>query len=172
MQTESASFTAADLPRFFEEILVWDVRATADRLRRANARVHQLAARIPDGAPSDSAEWNAKEVLAHIVVLSRAYGVFGYMVAKGKLTELPLESVITQRDVVGAEMAARPVADIVAELDRQNQRTLEFLAGATPEELRRTVKVEYGEITAEHVIRVPLVSHFEQHLDQLEAALA
>jgi hypothetical protein len=80
--------------------------------------------------------------------------------------------VITQRDVVGAEMAARPVADIVAELDRQNQRTLEFLAGATPEELRRTVKVEYGEITAEHVIRVPLVSHFEQHLDQLEAALA
>jgi hypothetical protein len=172
MQTESASFTAADLPHFMEEILVWDVRATADRLRHANARVHQLAERIPDGAPTDAAEWNAKEVLAHIAVLSRAYGVFAYMVAKGRLTELPLEGVIMQRDVVGAEMAAMPVAEIVAELDRQNQRTLEFLAAATPEELRRTLKVEHGEVTADYLIRLPLVSHFEQHLDQLEAALA
>jgi len=172
MQTESAAFTAADLPRFFSEIQVFDTRNTAERLTRANARVHDLAGRIPDVAPTDSPEWNAKEVLAHIAVLSRAYGVFGYMVAKGKLPELPLEAVITQRDVVGAEMAAKPVAEIVDEIDRQNQRTLKFLAEATTEELRRTVKVEYGEVTAEYLIRLPLVSHFEQHLDQLEAALA
>jgi hypothetical protein len=172
MQTESAAFTAADLPRFFEEILVWDARATADRLRRGNQRMHELAERIPDNAPGAGEDWNAKEILAHIAVLSRAYGVFGYMVAKGKLTELTMESVITQRDVVGAEMAARPVAEIVAEVERQHQRTLKFLEEATPEELLRKVKVENGEVTADYLVRLPLVAHMEQHLDQLEKALA
>jgi uncharacterized damage-inducible protein DinB len=172
MQTESASFTAADLPRFLEEILVWDVKATAHRLRAASARVHELAAGIPDEAVESSRGWSAKEVLAHIAVLSRAYGVFGYMVAKGRLTELKLEDVITQRDTLGAELAARPVAEILAEIDRQHQRTLEFLAEATPEELKRSVRVEHGEITAEHLVRVPLVAHLEQHVAQLEEALA
>jgi DinB superfamily len=171
MQTESAAFTVADLPHFFEEILVWDAKATADRLRRGNQRMHELAPRIPDGAPEASEGWNAKEVLAHIAVLSRAYGVFSYMVAKGKLTDLTMESVITQRDVVGAEMAARPVADIVAEADRQHQRTLKFLAEVTPGELLRTVKIEHGELTVEYLLRLPLVAHLEQHLDQLEKAL-
>jgi DinB superfamily len=171
MQTESAAFTVADLPHFFEEILVWDAKATADRLQRGNQRMHELAPRIPDGAPEASEGWNAKEVLAHIAVLSRAYGVFSYMVAKGKLTDLTMESVITQRDVVGAEMAARPVADIVAEADRQHQRTLKFLAEVTPEELLRTVKIEHGELTVEYLLRLPLVAHLEQHLDQLEKAL-
>jgi len=66
----------------------------------------------------------------------------------------------------------RPVAEILAEIDRQHQRTLKFLAEATPEELRRSVRVEHGEITAEHLVRVPLVAHLEQHVAQLEAALA
>ena len=172
MRTESAAFTVADLPHFFEEILAWDAKATADRLRRGNQRMHELARRIPDGAPEAGEDWDAKEILAHIAVLSRAYGVFGYMVAKGKLTDLTMESVITQRDVVGAEMAARPVADIVAEADRQHQRTLKFLAEVTPEELQRTVKIEHGELTVEYLVRLPLVAHLEQHLDQLEKALA
>jgi hypothetical protein len=79
--------------------------------------------------------------------------------------------VITQRDTLGAEFAARPVAEILAEIDGQHQRTLKFLAEATPEELRRSVRVEHGEITAEHLVRVPLVAHLEQHLAQLEEAL-
>jgi hypothetical protein len=172
MQTESATFTAADLPHFLEEIMVWDVKATADRLRLAGARVHELAERIPEDGPESSQGWNAKEVLAHIAVLSRAYGVFGYMVAKGRLTDIKLEDVITQRDTLGAEFAARPVAEIVAEIDRQHQRTLKFLAEATPDELRRSVRVEHGDITAEHLVRVPLVAHLEQHVAQLEEALA
>jgi uncharacterized damage-inducible protein DinB len=172
MKSESAAFTAADLPHLFEEILVWDARATADRLRRANKRMHQLAERIPDDAPEASDGWNAKEVLAHIAVLSRAYGVFGYMVAKGRLTELTMEGVITQRDVLGAALAARPLAEIVAEAERQHQRTLKFLAEATPEELQRTVQVEHGKVTADYLLRMPLVAHLEQHIDQLEKALA
>ena len=171
MQTESAAFTAADLPHFFEEILVWDVKATAERLRNAGARLHQLATRIADDSAPSSDGWNAKEVLAHIAVLSRAYGVFGYMVAKGRLTDLNMEEVITQRDVLGAELAARPVAEILEEIDKQHQRTLNFISEATPEELLRTVKVEHGEVTAEYLLRLPLVAHLEQHVDQLDKTL-
>ena len=171
MQIESAAFTAADLPHFFEEILVWDVKATADRLRRAGKRLHQLAERIPDNAASAGDGWDAKEVLAHIAVLSRAYGVFGYMVGKGRLAELSMEGVITQRDVLGEEMAARSVGEIMAEVDKQHERTLKFLAEATPEELLRTVRVEHAEVTAEYLLRLPLVAHLEQHIDQLEKAL-
>jgi hypothetical protein len=171
MQTESATFTAADLPHFFQEILVWDVKATTERLRNAGDRLHRLAERIPDDSPPSSDGWNAKEVLAHIAVLSRAYGVFGYMVAKGRLSDLKMEDVITQRDVLGAALAARPVAEILEEIDKQHQRTLQFLAEVTPEELLRTVKMEHGEVTAEYILRLPLVAHLEQHLDQVEKAL-
>jgi hypothetical protein len=172
MQTESASFTAADLPHFLDEILVWDLKATGQRLRSAGVRLHELAKDIPDEVVESSQGWNAKEVLAHIAVLSRAYGVFGYMVAKGRLTELQLGDVISQRDTLGAEFAARPVAEILAEIDMQHARTLKFLAEASPEEMRRSVRVEHGDITAEHLVRVPLVAHLEQHLAQLEEALA
>lgn len=172
MQTESATFTAADLPRFFDEILAWDVRATAERLRRASDRMRELAQRIPDDAPNPSDAWNAKEVLAHIFVLSRAYGVFGYMVAKGRLGDLKLEDVITQRDVLGAETAAKPVREIVDDTVKHHERTLKYLSEATSEELRRTVKIEHGDVAAEYLFRLPLVAHLEQHLDQMEQALA
>ncbi len=173
MKHESATFTAADVPHFFDEIAVYDVRNTKERLRRASARLRELAARVPDErGPEGSEAWNAKEILAHIAVLSRAYGVFAYMIAKGRLTELAIEGVITQRDVVGEEMASKPVAEILEEAARQHRRTLDFLSGASLEELRRKCRTEDGEVTAEHFLRIPLVSHLEQHLDQLEAALS
>lgn len=172
MKLESAAFTAADVPHFLDEIAVYDVRNTADRLRRGSERLAEFAARVPDErAPEGADGWNAKEILAHIAVLSRAYGVFAYMVAKGRISELMFESVISQRDVVGEEMASKPVAEIVAEAQRQHQRTLDFLSSATLEELRRPCKTEGGEITPEELIRIPLVAHLEQHLEQLEAAL-
>jgi len=171
MREDSSSFTAADVPRFFDEIFEWEMHHTADRLRRASLRLEALAARIPD-TPRAEGEWNPKEVLAHITVLSRAYGVFGYMIATGRLTEVPLGDVINQRDREGDKFMAMPAAEIAAEAVKHHQRTLKFLDGATVEQLRRQCRVEDGTMTAEHVIRMPLVAHLEQHLDQLEKALA
>jgi len=73
--------------------------------------------------------------------------------------------------VVGEEMASRPVAEIAAEAAAQQQRTLRFLESATAEQLRRTCRVESGDVSAEYLLRVPLVAHLEQHLDQLEQML-
>jgi hypothetical protein len=170
MRNESQAFTAADVPRFLDEILMADVAHTADRLRAASARLVALAPRVPEeGGAGDG--WNAKEVVAHIAVLSRAYGVFAAMIAKGRLPELRLADVITQRDAFGEAMAQRPVAEIVAEAVDQHRRTLDFLAGATIEQLRAECRTEEGVVTPESLIRLPLVAHLEQHLDQLEAAL-
>ena len=170
MKPESGSFTAADVPRFFGEIAAFDLRRTAQRLGAASARMQELALRVPEEGGGDT-DWNAKEILAHIAVLSRAYGVFAYLVAAGRLPALELGPVITQRDVAGAEMLARPVAEIAAEAATQHRRTLKFMDGLRLEDALRTVQTENGAITAEHLLRLPLVAHLEQHLEQLEAAL-
>jgi hypothetical protein len=171
VKTESTAFTAADVPHFFDEILMVDVRHTIGRLREGSERLKALAPRIADERGSDD-EWNAKEILAHIAVLSRAYGVFAYMVAKGRIDQLSIGDVISQRDIVGEEMAQKTVQEIVGEAVRQHDRTLAFLESATPDELKRTVKTETASMTVDHLIRLPLIAHLEQHLDQLEAALA
>jgi hypothetical protein len=166
----SSSFTTADVPRFFDEIFAWELAQTTERLRRASARLGGLAARVPD-APRGDQDWNPKEVLAHIAVLSRAYGVFGYFIATGRLTELALGEVINQRDAEGDKYMAMTPSEIAAKAVEQHQRTLEFLAEASLDDLRRECRIERGAITAEYVIRLPLVAHLEQHLDQLERAL-
>ncbi|MFN2465433.1 MAG: DinB family protein [Candidatus Dormibacteria bacterium] len=168
---DSSSFTAADVPRFFDEIFEFEMRQVAARLRAASARLRALAPRVPD-EPRSEADWNAKEVLAHIAVLSRAYGVFGYMIATGRLTDIPLGDVINQRDREGDKYMAMRAEEIAAEAVKQHQRTLKFLDSATVEQLRRECRVEGGAVSAEHIIRLPLLAHLEQHLQQLEHALS
>jgi hypothetical protein len=170
MREDSATFTADDLGRFFAEMVPWEITSMAERLKRASDRLLELGQRVAEEPPG-TAGWNAKEVLAHIAVLSRAYGVFGYMVATGRLTDLPLEGVITQRDAEGAKYMQMPAADIVAEAVNQHQRTLKFLEGMTPEQFRRTVTTESGELSVDYILRMPLLAHLEQHLDQLQRAL-
>ena len=171
MRESSAAFTSADIPRFFDEIFAWEVRHTRERLARASARMNELAARVPE-ASRGGEEWNAKEILAHIAVLSKAYGVFAYFIASGRLTELALGDVINQRDAEGDKYMAMSCAEIAAEATGQHQKTLKFLDGASLDDLRRECRVERGTITAEYVVRLPLVAHLEQHVDQLEKALA
>lgn len=171
MRETSSDFTANDLPRFFDEIFEWDVRHTRERLRVASEKMNHLAARI-DEAPRGTGEWNAKEILAHIAVLSKAYGVFSYFIANGRLTDLELGDVINQRDAEGDKYMAMSCAEIAAEATKQHQRTLKFLDSASTEDLRRECRVERGTITAEYVVRLPLVAHLEQHVVQLEEALA
>lgn len=170
MQKESASFTAADVPRFLDEIAEYEVRTWIRRLQAVDARLRELAPRIADET-SEAADWNPKEVLAHIAVLSQAYGVFAYMIASGKLTELALKDVITQRDDFGAAVAAKPVAEIIEDIEKHHRRTAAFLEKATLAQLRAECRIEDGLVTPESLIRLPLLAHLEQHVEQLEEAL-
>ncbi|GAC1334669.1 MAG: hypothetical protein NVSMB17_16630 [Candidatus Dormibacteria bacterium] len=171
MRENSNTFTSQDLSRFLNEIFDIETRNLADRLRRASERMNELAAEVSD-EPRGDGEWNAKEILAHIAVLSRAYGVFSYMIATGRLTELNFGEVISQRDLEGDKYMAMSAAEVAATATEQHQRTLKFLERATPEQMLRECKVETGSITAEYVVRLPLVVHLEQHVLELEKVLA
>lgn len=173
MEIESTSFGQAELERFLHELVDHDRQALAARLERASARLGELAARVPDGAPPGTGRWNAKEVLAHVATLSKFYGVLAYRIGTGAVTEFDLMEQVQLRDVVGEQMAQRPAAELVAMAQADHRRTAQWLRSADPAALlRRCATGDGSSLGAEEVIRLPLCSHVEQHLEQLEAALA
>src|SRR5438309_5597675 len=148
MKPESQAFTADDMPAFTRELVLVEAQAIIRRIRQADARLRELAASVPETGPSGQGEWNAKEVLAHIAVFSRGWGALGYLVASGRVKELKVADVISQRDTLGEEMVQRPVAEILQEIEAQHGKTITFLERATVEQLLRTYKQEFGESTA------------------------
>jgi DinB superfamily len=173
MRIESTSFGQAELAGFVGELAEQDRRALIDRLERASARLGDLGARLPDEAPGESADWSPKEVLAHITVLSKFYGIVAYSVGAGQMTELDLLGQVSKRDPLGAQMAELPVPELVAMAQGDHRRTLDWLRQATPADLERRCDMGTGSsMSAGEVARLTLCAHLELHLDQLERSLA
>jgi hypothetical protein len=174
MKLESPGYTVEDLERFVDELVDHERGALADRLEAASKRLTELGARVP-AQPGDpgTAAWNAHEILAHIAVLSKFYGVLTYQIGSGRLTELGLLENVHLRDVMGSELAKSPPAQLVEMALADQRRTLEYLRSAAPGDLRRECIADgRWRFTAEDMARRPLVAHLELHLDQLERALA
>jgi tetrahydrodipicolinate N-succinyltransferase len=170
MKIESTAFTRADVEQFLDSMLDHDRRLLADRLERASARLAALGPRIAAG--HGDAEWSDHEVLAHIAVLSKFYGVLVHKISSGKMSELDLLENVNLRDVVGEQMAQIEPAELLRMALADQARTLELLRSVEPASLRRQAKLEDGTMmSAEEVARLPLVNHLEMHVDQLEAAL-
>lgn len=166
------SFNMNDVRSFMDSYVDRERHLLADRLQKISQRVAELGARVKD-EPGHDDQWNAKEILAHIAVVSKFYGVLVHRVASGKLTEFGLLEQVNLRDVAGKQMSELPAEELVRLSRADQERTIETLRGADPESLRRKVVVDDGmEMTAEDVARLPLVSHLEMHLEQLEKALA
>jgi hypothetical protein len=174
MKIESTGFTAADLDGYRDELVEHERRVLADRLERASARLLELAALL-DQAPAGSAaeEWNATEVLAHIAVLSKFYGMLTYKIGSGQMTELDLLGNVNLRDVLGEQLAKEAPETLVRMAVADHQRTVEYLRGADATAMRRECVVDGGRamMRAGEVAREPLVAHLEIHLEQLERAL-
>lgn len=171
MKIESTSFTAADLEGFATELEERDRVALAERLEAASARLEALGARLGSAAAGEGDGWTGHEVLAHIGVLSQFYGYLTYQIGTGKLAELDLLSMVNLRDVRGAELAQRPAAELLADALANQRRTAAYLRSASALDLGRTCAVGARNWTAFDMARLPLCSHLELHLDQLEAAL-
>ena len=88
MKIESTAFTRADVDQFIDSMIDHDRHLLADRLERASARLAALGSRIKPG--SGEAEWSDHEVLAHIAVLSKFYGVLVHKISSGQMSELDL----------------------------------------------------------------------------------
>jgi hypothetical protein len=170
MKIESTAFTRADVVEFLDSMLDHDRRLLADRLERASARLAAVGPRIKAG--SGETEWSHHEVLAHIAVLSKFYGVLVHKISSGKMNEVDLLENVNLRDVVGEQMAQIEPAELLRMALADQARTLELLRTIETSALRRQAKVEDGTMmSAEEIARLPLVNHLEMHVDQLERAL-
>jgi hypothetical protein len=119
-----------------------------------------------------SDEWTDLEVLAHIAVLSKFYGVLTYQVGSGKIIELDLLPQVRDRDVAGEQMSTLPPEQLLALSQRDHQRTIAYLRSADAEAMQRRVIFWDGlSMSAWEIAQLPLCAHLEMHLDQLERTL-
>ena len=170
MKIESTAFSHADVEQFLDEFLDHDRNLLADRLEKASARLAQLGPRVRAGSGGD--EWSPHELLAHIAVLSKFYGVLVHKISSGQMTEVDLLENVNLRDIFGERMAQLEPAELLGMALADQARTLKLLRSVEPSSLRRKAKLETGEmIGADEIARLPLVNHLELHVDQLERSL-
>src|SRR6266850_648378 len=171
MKIESTGFTRTDVEQFLDEMFDHDRRLLADRLEKASARLAELGPRVSAGR--GEGEWSQHELLAHIAVLSKFYGVLVHKISSGQMVEIDLLENVNLRDVVGEQMAQIEPAELLKMALSDQARTLKLLRAAEPAALRRQARQENGElISAIEVARLPLVNHLEMHVDQLERVLS
>jgi len=171
MKIESTAFTSAEVQGFLDELVDHDRLLLVGRLERAMARLADVGPRIPAG--HGEGQWSDHEILAHIAVLSKFYGVLVHKISSGQMAELNLLENVNLRDVAGQRMAELEPNDLLRAIRSDHERTLKILQTAEPAALRRTARLEDGtNMSAEDVARLPLISHLEMHLDQLEKSLA
>jgi hypothetical protein len=171
MKIESTAFTRDDVEKFMDEMLDHDRRVLGDRLEKASSRLAGLGDRVAVG--SGDGEWSPHELLAHIAVLSKFYGVLVHKISSGQMTEVDLLENVNLRDVVGQQMAQIEPAELLRMSLADQARTLKLLRSAEPASLRRQARQENGELmSAIDVARLPLINHLEMHVDQLERAVS
>ena len=172
MKIESPAFTIHDVRSFMDSYQDRDRNLLADRLQRASDRLAEIAPRI-SAEKGDGDQWNAHEVLAHLAVVSKFYGVLVHRIASGKLSDLNLLEAVNLRDAAGHQMSQLEPAELLRMTLADHERTINTLRTAEPASLRRTAHVDDSTtMSAEEVARLPLITHLEMHIEQLEKLLA
>ena len=174
MKIESPSFTIEDIRTFMSSYRDRERLLLADRLQRISQRIGELGPKVQAQTGSESdPDWNAHEILAHIAVVSKFYGVLVHRIASGKMQDMNLLEAVNLRDAAGHQMSQLPPEELVKLTLADQQRTIQALREAEPESLQRSARMDDGtSMTAEEVARLPLVTHLEMHIDQLERILA
>jgi uncharacterized damage-inducible protein DinB len=173
MKIESPAFTMDDIRRFMSSYRDRERHILADRLQRVSERVADLGPRVKRQIDDKESEWNAHETLAHIAVVSKFYGVLVHRIAGGKLDEMNLLDAVNLRDSAGRQMAELEPDDLVRQAVSDQQRTIKTLREVDPTSLDRSARIDDGtSMTAEQVARMPLISHLEMHVEQLEKMLS
>jgi hypothetical protein len=171
MKIESPAFTMDDVNAFMQAYRDHERNVLADRLQRISDRLAELGPRV-SAQRGDGEEWNAHELLAHIAVVSKFYGVLVHRIAGGKMTDFNLLEAVHMRDAAGHQMAQTPPNELLAQSLADHARTIDTLRKADPRALQRSAQVDEGAtMTAEDVARLPLVTHLEMHVDELEKML-
>jgi hypothetical protein len=171
MRNESAKFGRVELGAFFGELLGLDREHLVQRLEACVGRLEAVVDLVPEDSPAGD-DWSPHEVMAHIAVLTKYYGVLTYQVSMGTVKREDLLSGIQVRDELGARMSSQGASELGERSIQQVRRTIAFLREVEPRKLRRRVQMlGLTSMSAEEICRLSLCTHLEQHLGQLEAAL-
>lgn len=173
MKIESTGFGADDLTKYMDELVDHDRMQMAARLARLSERLGELGGRVAESPPSEGGAWTGQEILAHIAVLSKFYGMLTYRIGSGQMTELDLLGNVNLRDVLGEQLGREAPSRLVEMARADHRRSVEYLSGADAKSMLRTCVIDGGRttMTAADFARLPLLAHLEGHLDQLEEAL-
>ena len=173
MKIESPSFTMDDVRAFMASYRDRERQLLAERLLRISDRLTKLGPFVRVEKGDEHASWNAHEILAHIAVVSKFYGVLVHRIASGKLDDMNLLEAVNLRDSAGLEMSKLSPDDLVQMAVADQQRTAAALRNSGSDALERSARIEDGTtMTAAEVARLPLVTHLEMHIEQLEGMLA
>jgi hypothetical protein len=171
MKIESPAFTLEDVQSFMDTYLDRERDMLADRLQHASERLSALGPSVK-ADHSDQDAWNAHEMLAHIAVLSKFYGVLVHRISTGQLPNMDLLEAVHLRDTVGHQMSQLEPSDLLRMALTDHERTVKTLRDTSARDLRRSAELGEGiTMTAEEVARLPLISHLELHIDELEKLL-
>jgi hypothetical protein len=156
---------------FLEEVTDHERRRLIERLKSGSARLESIARAGFDHPADGEREWNAHDVLAHIVVLSKFYGMLTYQVGSGKVTEVDLLENVKARDVAGEQVARLSDAELLQLAHKEHQRTIAFIESASPTAMQRRATLYEGfSMSALELALLGLCNHLEIHLDQMERA--
>src|SRR2546421_8544322 len=111
-----------DVRGFMETYLDRDRQILAERLQRISDRVAELGPRIQQQSGGDG-EWSAHEILAHLAVVSKFYGVLVHRIAAGKLEDLNLLESVNMRDAAGKQMSAPQPAGRLRKAPADHEKT-------------------------------------------------
>ena len=171
MKIESAAFTEKDIQGFVTDYFEQERTHLVARLRAVLDEVDQLAGQISQGQAAPKDGWDPTEVLAHMATSSQYFGWLAHKVTSGEDVGEVL-SMLQMRDNVTADAAKLGAIELAGQLRKNVERTVAVLESADPHRLRIGFDYVGIAMTAEDVIRIPLCSHLETHVQQIRAALA
>lgn len=161
-------FTMADVHEFMAGYRERERDLLVERLERISKRLAEVGPKVRVETSEDE-QWNAHEILAHIAVVSKFYGVMVHRIAGGQMTDAGIVDSVNLRDVAGRQMAELAPDELVRMAVADQERTIRTLREASPESLLRRARLDDGTtMTAEEIARLPLVSHLEAHTADLE----
>jgi hypothetical protein len=171
MKIESPAFTLDDVKSFMDTYLDRERDILAERLQQASDRLAALAPKVKAQAGEQDA-WSAHELLAHIAVLSKFYGVLVHRISSGQMPNMDLLEAVHLRDTAGHQMSQLEPPDLLRMTVADHERTIKTLRTTEARDLRRSAELGDGiTMTAEEVARLPLISHLELHIAELERLL-
>ena len=172
MKIESTSFTDADYDAIVEGYFERERRMLLERLRALPDRVDEIVPSLEGAAPTEDQAWNALETLAHIAVGVQFFGWAIHEVSEGKDVGPQIAEAIKLRDPAIISSLEQP-PDVLAKQFRDGvDRTAAFLETVPFDDLRNAVQFGNRRLSGEDFMRISVVHHLEDHLEQMRAALA